>query len=152
MEILDANDLLEVEEDDTDYSVVPLYLAEVSDLYQVELGNREAKGGSVLPLVVLAREMRGTSEWNVPDKKTFLDLIAHLHSVTVRDAPLNHTLEWNNFWEGVGLIGVHTKNRGLLQQLRTLITTVTNGRYEFCTVPKVIFEPRSTARTSWRDN
>ena len=76
----------------------------------------------------------------VPEKQIFLDLIAHLHSVTVRDAPLNCTIEWNNFWEGIGLIGVQTKNRGLLQQLRTLIATATNGKLEFCTVPKTIFE------------
>ena len=102
MDILDANDQLEVHEDDTDYTVVPLYLGEISDLYHKELGMKEAKGGGVIPLAVLAREMKGNAEWGVPDKQVFLDLIAHLHSVTVRGGLLNRTLEWNNFWFGWG--------------------------------------------------
>ena len=97
MEELEAVDQLAMDEDDTNYTQTPLLMSDVSDLYQEELGFKELKGGEVLPLVVLAREMRGDWDWSVPDKQLFLDLVAHLHSVTVRDAALNRTLEWNNF-------------------------------------------------------
>ena len=66
--------------------MVPLYYKEISDLYHSELGMKEAKGGEVIPLVVLAREMRGGKDWTVPEKQVFLDLIVHIHSITVRDA------------------------------------------------------------------
>ena len=115
MDDIEASDNLAVDEKDTNYDEEPLLLTELSDLYHTELGTRSTKGGAVIPLVVLSREMRGNHEWVVPERQLFLDLVVHLHSVTVRDAALNKTLEWNNFWEGIGLLGINTRNRGLVR-------------------------------------
>ena len=47
MEDIETADSLTVEEDDTDYTGEPLMLAELSDLYHVELGDKQATGGEV---------------------------------------------------------------------------------------------------------
>ena len=64
------------------------------------------------------------------------------------DQSLILVLSWSNHWQGVGLMGLNSRNFGLLQQFREQIPETILGEYEFISVPRAAINSSSSEVSS----
>ena len=118
----------------------PIPASEVTDLYKKELSGKTIKGGGIIPYAILTRHLVGDQIWKIPDKQQFHEFMINYDVVTLGDKNLNRNIAWNNFWGGVGLVGINSKNMDLFRTTREIILDTIIDEYDFCSVPKIALE------------
>ena len=60
--------------------------------------------------------------------------------ITVGDRVLNRNIAWSNFWGGIGLVGINSRNQDLFRTTREMIADTIIDEFDFCSVPKLALE------------